>query len=195
MAYIEFYSVTALKEDSIVNENVDTKVIAPIIKVCQQTYILPMLGTGLYNDIVTKLTADITLAAYPTTKTLLDDYIQPCLKWWIQTELPIALSYKYSNKGIQVASGDNSTNASMDDLIKLMEMAKDKAQWYSERLTYYLLANTVTFPLFDNPGNTIDTIVPRKNNYTKGIYLGGDQDYFGMETFSDREHYMKKSGL
>jgi sorbitol-specific phosphotransferase system component IIC len=58
------------------------------------------------------------------------------------------------------------------DLLKLEERFKDNAEWYSQRITNYLLENSTLYPLYLSPGNGIDTIIPKKTMYSSGMYLG-----------------------
>ena len=191
MSNILFINETALKESSLINENVDMKMITPTIRLAQEKNILPLLGTGLYNDLKSAIQSDPTMASHSAYKTLLDDYVQPCLVWWVMVEMPVALTFRYMNKAVMNNSSENGQPAQMFDLLKLMDSNKNNAEWYSERVTRFLLANTSIYPLFDNPGNTIDTIQPNRRNYNPGIYLGQEPETFGLKRFSDREHYMK----
>ncbi len=164
-----FISEQALKDNSIINENVDMKVLLPVIKLAQEKYMMPILGTGLYNELKTQITAaTITVL----NKTLLDDYIQPALIWWIMSEAPMPLTYKFMNKSVATRSSENANAASLNDLLKLEERFKDNAEWYSQRITNYLLQNIQSYPLYSNPGSGIDTIVPKKTMYSTGMYLG-----------------------
>jgi len=164
-----FISEQALKDNSIINENVDMKVLLPTIKLAQEKFMLPILGTGLYNQIKTQVSA-ATVSVL--NKTLLDDYIQPALIWWIMAEAPMPLTYKFMNKSVATRSSENSNAASLNDLLKLEERFKDNAEWYSQRITNYLLENSTLYPLYLSPGNGIDTIVPKRTMYSSGMYLG-----------------------
>lgn len=164
-----FISEQALKDSSIINENVDMKLLLPTIKLAQEKYVLPILGTALYNELKTQITS-ATLTVL--NETLLDDYIQPCLIWWIMAESPMPLTYKFMNKSVATRSSENANAASLNDLLKLEERFKDNAEWYSQRITNYLLENSTAYPLYLNPGNGIDTIVPKKTMYSTGMFLG-----------------------
>jgi len=145
------------------------KLLLPTIKLAQEKYVLPILGTALYNELKTQIT-NATLTVL--NETLLDDYIQPCLIWWIMAESPMPLTYKFMNKSVATRSSENANAASLNDLLKLEERFKDNAQWYSQRVANYLLENSTQYPLYLNPGNGIDTIVPKKSVYSTGMFLG-----------------------
>jgi hypothetical protein len=73
---------------------------------------------------------------------------------------------------VATRSSENANAASLNDLLKLEERFKDNAEWYSQRITNYLLQNIQSYPLYSNPGSGIDTIVPKKTMYSTGMYLG-----------------------
>lgn len=178
MRRIYFISETKLKEDSIINANVDVKLIEPLITECQEFYILPILGTGLYNKLQDDIQAFVSSATpIPSaSKTLLDEYIIPCLVKYIQYEAPIVLNYKFTNANVSTKNTDESLPITLDEIERIMRKFKDKAEWYAQRITLFLIANMVTYPLFINPGSNADTIHPNPTNYTSGMYLGPDSN-------------------
>jgi hypothetical protein len=178
MAVTHFIGEQALKDNSVLNENVDMKLITPIITLVQDKYVIQTLGTGQYNEVKSAIIADTTLASNSRIKTLVDDYIQPMMIWWILYELQPVLNYKLTNKSIAQKSSDNSQPAGRTDMLGLMDRHKDNAQYYTQRLINYLIANPTLFPLYFNPGNTVDTVVPRRRPYTKGLYLGPRKNSF-----------------
>jgi len=54
-ANILFISETTLKDRSLLQDNVDPKLIRPTIKQAQDMYIEPILGTGLYQELQTQI--------------------------------------------------------------------------------------------------------------------------------------------
>ncbi len=171
-----FISEAYVKAETVINEDVDNKYITSLIKDCQDMYILPLLGTALYNQIVAQLTADITMAGQANNKLLLDDYIIPCLAAYIRYEVPIVLNYKFTNKNLAKKSSDNSQPADMLELEKVVDFYKDKAQWRATRLTEYLVQNAaLKYPLYLQPGVGFDTIVPEKSSYDCGMFLDYDK--------------------
>lgn len=172
MADVFFISKTYLEEMSVINENTDWKILKPTIIMVQDIYLQKILGTPLYNDLKTKLIADITLATYPNEKALIDNYISKALIWYIKMEATMEFKFRYMNKGVMVKNSDNSQPADTNDLKYLMDKWRVNAEMYAQLLTDYLIMNTQTFPKYlevDNSG-----MVAKQKNYTSGIYL---QDY------------------
>ncbi|CAB4153001.1 hypothetical protein UFOVP617_44 [uncultured Caudovirales phage] len=168
-----FISVKTIKERTGLHANVDEKLILPEILTSQDMYILPALGTALYNRLQDGIDAD-DLTADETD--LLDTYITNCLVYYVMSELPMGLSYQFYNKGVVRKSSDNTDMPSAQDMIDVANRYKARAEFYKQRLVKFLRQSSTTtvFPLYNNPGNGVDTIRPDIEAYTTSIWLGDD---------------------
>ena len=162
-----------LKDRTAVHGNIDPKLLYPEIKDAQNMYILPILGTALYNKIINDVDSGTIAGDY---KDLLDDYIIDPLLNYVLATLPTAISYQFWNKGVLRKSGDNTELPNMSELMSISDNYRRKAEWYADRLNKYLKAQAdETFlPEYVNPGDEFDTIVPEDTSYTMPIYLGGE---------------------
>lgn len=172
-----FISETALKDSTILNENVDPKLIAPAIIEAQDIHIQTIIGSLLYDAIDTMIgnrsISGTTNSAY---KLLLDDYIQPALKYYTLAELVLPMSFKLMNKSIAARSSDNANPISSDDFALVRETFMSKAEWYGARLMYYLMDHRDTYPEYLNNSslNYFSRIVPKANTFTGGMFLEDD---------------------
>jgi hypothetical protein len=158
-----------LKENSVVQENVDEKIINPTIKEVQIYYIKPILGTSLYKDILNKIETNSLTTDY---KELIDDYILPCMIQWTLFELPYNMNYKFFNKSVGTQDADNMEAADLEELNKITDIRRNKAEYYSEQLTRFLMANPQKYPLYMSQTNVkCDTIFAKRSNYTSGLCL------------------------
>lgn len=167
-----------IKDRTSVHGNIDPKLIYPDIKAAQDMYVLPILGTGLFNKLQT-LISDNTIgdAANANYKLLLDRYVVDTLIYFTLSELPVTISFQFWNKGVVRKQGDNADPASMSELVDLSNKYKNRAEFYANRLKYYLLEYASTqFPEYLNPGSTADTITPGMNQFSLPVYLGDDRD-------------------
>ena len=168
-----------IKERSAIHGNLDDKLIFPDIKAAQDMYIMPILGTALFNKLQT-LISDGTItsdAAKINYKNLLDKYIVDALMYYVLSELPETISYQFWNKGVMRKQGQDTELPSMSELIDISNRYKNKAEFYANRLKLYIQANAATkFPEYLNPGNTQDTVTPEQRAFTTGIYLGDDNN-------------------
>lgn len=176
-----FISEDRLKETSYLDENVDVKLIKDVIELCQDKYILPLLGTALYNEVADKIDNDQISGSY---ETLLENYIHKALKWYVLYEGIPTLTYKFMNKSIVKKNSENSSPIDTEEVTRLMDNFRNNAEMFAQRLTSYLIANNTTFTLYDNAGSTSDTIHPKKNSYTTSIWLGGSSSCGG--SYEDR---------
>lgn len=170
MAQTFFISVQYVKENSIVDENVDEKYIRIAIQKAQKNFILYFIGTGLYNEIASQIQAN-TLSGLNTT--LLDSYIAPCLLSYTLVELSPFLLYKMSNRNLGVKDADKMTATDWATMDKVMERFENDAQLEAKKLRDYLLENQTQYPLYYSPGTGIDIIYPKQDTFEQSIWLGG----------------------
>jgi len=164
-----FISVQTIKDRTGLHANVDEKLVLPEIKTAQDMYILPALGSALYNELQNAVVAN-SFTALQTT--LLDDYIVDCLVYYVMSELPMGLSYQFYNKGLLRKSGENTENPSMQDMIDVANRYRARAEFYKQRLIKYLKQNNASYPNYLNFGSGIDSIKPDNDGYTVSMWLG-----------------------
>lgn len=157
-----------VKSNSILDENVDERLMVGALWTAQREYIKPILGTDLFDDIIAKAAAG-TLASNDLI--LVNTYIAPCLLNYLVFEMTPILAYKYRNKGVMQQTSENSQATSFDDLAHLLSRWKDKAEMFGEDAIAYLCANSTLFPLYSTNSDS-DDIHPSKSAYTGGLYLG-----------------------
>ncbi|HBT93684.1 MAG TPA: hypothetical protein DEB23_05410 [Chitinophagaceae bacterium] len=190
-----FISVQSIKDRTGLHANVDEKLVLPEIKTAQDMYILPALGSALYNELQTAVDTN-TYTNLQTT--LLDDYIVDTLIYFVMSELPQGLSFQFYNKGLLRKSGENQENPSMQDMIDVANRYKARAEFYKQRLIKYLKQNNALYPNYLNFGSGIDSIKPDNEGYTVSMYLGdaccNDDDYDGKRKRTFEERYQGNIG-
>lgn len=172
----QFISVDKIKEDTLINSNVDNKLIVPLILDCQIDQILPVIGSGLYSELVSQITNN-TLTTL--NRTLLDQYIIPCLEKYVVYEACISINFKLTNANFAKKNTEDSQPLTIEEMLFFMDKIKDKAEVRKERITKYLVANITSYPLYANAGSSVDTVHPSRENYTSGLYLGLGCKYCG----------------
>ena len=157
-----------IKDNSILDDNVDERLMVDALWTSQREYIKPILGTDLYDDIIAKAAAG-TLASNDLI--LVDTYIAPCLVKYLVFEMTHIIAYKYRNKGVVQQNSENSQSTSFEDLNHLLNRWRDKAEMFGNDIILYLCANTDLFPLYST-NSDIDDIKPISQTFTGGLYLG-----------------------
>lgn len=177
MAKAAFIKVQFVKDNApYIDENVDEKKLAFAILTVQDLRIHPIIGTGIFDNIKTEIIAGSVSTFNPDNKTLLDDFIQPAMLWWIIAEFPMWFTYALTNKSVMKKSSDNSTPIDTGEQTRIEQRAKDTAEWYTKRIIEYLLENQADYPLYANPGSGVDVIHPLRKNYDVGMWLGIDSN-------------------
>jgi hypothetical protein len=178
MANVLFISENFVKDNTLLHENIDFKFIRPVIMLSQDIHLQPKLGTTMFNELKTQIIGGSLTTA---NTTLLNDYIQPMLLYWVQAEAPAAISYKFLNKGLMQQSSENSSTSSLDEINFISQKYKDKAEWYTERLVNFLLENDADYPAYRNPESGLDIIQPDTRTYSTGMFLGRSRRITSLE--------------
>ena len=161
-----FISVDYLRDNSIINGNVDGVYLEPYITIAQNIHIEAIIGTKLYNNLVSTISSLSVV-----DKKLLDDYIQPALIQWSMYEALPFINYKLTNKSVSTNGSDNADPVGLEEIHYLRESIKSAAESLSERTTDFLRENVLDYPLYCANGDALDDIHPNKDNFTCGLVL------------------------
>jgi len=172
---VYFISEDYVKEQSAILDNVDDNFISSHILESMNIHIQNIVGTKQYDALVADY--DETGGTFSTAiyKTLIDDYIQPCLLYYTLYESVYDLYMRFTNKGITTQASEYSATVDTTLMEKRRMDFQNKAEFYAERLMKFLLDNQDTYILYrdwcdnDNPHGTM---VPEMDtNYFNGMYL------------------------
>lgn len=180
-ANILFIGEDLLKSRTGISEAIDGNQINPQIKVAQDIYVQPALGSTLYLRLQSGIeAANLTV----NEKTLLNSFVTDCLVWYTVSLLPMALGYQFFSKGVLQKTSENSNAPSRADLELISNQYKQTAEFYKQRLINYLRQNYSLYSEYFTPGGGLDVIFPEKKAYTCPIYLGGDHATYENRSFS-----------
>jgi hypothetical protein len=175
-ANILMISEQSFKDFTIASNNIDLKNLTQIIKMTQDRFIHPLCGSALYNKILTLINdGTITSGGNAIYKTLLDSYLTDTLFNYVLGELPMAMQYKFVNKGVMKKTSENSEQPTYAELQSISKYYQGYAEWYAERTINYLTANSTLYPEYLNPGSDITAIWPTSNQYRTAINLGNGE--------------------
>jgi hypothetical protein len=170
MATTYFVTERYLKDNTTISNNCDVKDVLINVRPVADMYSRSVLGTYFYNDLLTKYNNQ-TLT--PDEAALVSN-IQPTIAWKAASESVISLSYQLKNKGIQTQSGDFSSNGEYKEIMFLVHHYSDRADFYLQRLSDYLIENKDLFDAFNSDLNTDSTAKKNceggsGNNFQSGI--------------------------
>jgi hypothetical protein len=161
-------SEETLRERTVVSNEVDTKYLQQVITDCQETHVQELIGTPLYKRLVAGVDAgDLS----NDEKELLDDYITNVLMFYVLSELPMALSYKFTNKSLLKKTAENAESASMSDIERVMKYYMNKAEFHAQRTIKYLCEKTESGSLFPQYTEYTKDLKPKRKGYKCAFVL------------------------
>ena len=170
MARVFLLSIKTLKENSVVNNNVDEMYVLPAIEYSQDAGLQPLIGTKLYNRLM-DMVEDGTIENNDDYKYLLDEYITPFLLNKVTAEIQIPLAFKLRNQGVVQQTGENTYVPSLKDMQYVTQNYENKANFYGNRLSDFLRANRSKYPEYCKIDSCAD-MHSDSGAYKTGLYLG-----------------------
>lgn len=177
MTFSAFLTVKNLKDNSPILSYVNEDELQVYIRPAQDIYIQRGLGTKMYYNLMSKVA---TQTLIPIEVELITQYIQPALVWWATHEFALYANYKFTNKSISKQNSDNSTPSDLSEVNYVTTNIRNKAEYFSERLTKHLMGSIAVFPdyiqVYDN---LYENVPSTRDNFFWGIYTGGSGCGFG----------------
>lgn len=167
-----FFDQDYFHEETEMDENVDWKLIRPVIWRCQKIYIEDLIGTPLYDVIEAEIIANAGALTTGRLVTLVNTYIAPCLVYYTLMESTLPMTYKLRNRSLQTHRSPDTDEVDLSDIRYIKAEYKDIAEKFAKRVTAYLRANTTTYTEFTT-FTTSDQIRPTDAKSTVSVYLPG----------------------
>lgn len=162
-------STEFLKAHTIINNNVTDELLNNAIFEAQVIHIQQTIGTKLYDKLLTLVrTNDIHQPQYADYKNLLDGYVMECTAYWALYECLPYIRYKVVNKGVETQNSEWSNGVDSQELNRLQESIADKAQFFTRRLSDFILQNRNLYPEYIM-NNKIDELHPNGGEYFSGF--------------------------
>jgi len=140
MKQITFINVKELKDNSIIQDNVDEKILSRAILEFQELEVEPLLGETLYK----RLSDELVKLKTVSNHILSDDdqalmrKIRPYLSYGTLVYSFNELHYKVTNSGIQKLTDSNAQSGNRDDISALRSTYTSKLDSYKARLIDYM---------------------------------------------------------
>lgn len=197
MSKVLLIGVKLIKAESIIEENVDDKVLSKVILNVQEIQLKGILGKELYDTVCNEVTlkvADSTYVIPEPVNEMLNDYIKPFLVHATVAEFIAINNYKVSNKGVQKLNDNSSSSINASEIEYLKNYYDNYVSTYKSNLIKFLKENdlivkgadtNITLPTIgwflddgqrsasvsvsDNPKNEVDPAwaAQKGNYYTK----------------------------
>jgi hypothetical protein len=161
-----------IRENSVLNNNVDTIEITKSAYYIQDLIIQPILGTTFYREVMLAYSA-ATAGITPLTEDLdeLLMYIKPTLVNHAAAEVTMFLTLNVKAKGVQTQNGDFTNSVGDNTMWTVVKQITKRAEFYEERLRNWLHCNGSKFPTYKSQQNTNTDMVPEigKSAYNSPI--------------------------
>lgn len=178
---VQFVSTDYIRQNTVIENNVDDNKIVPFIFKVQATYLQQALGTSFFDHLQTAFIGSSLTAAETA---LIREYIQPMVVEYTLYEVLPFLNYKATNKAISTENSEFSTPSGLDEIKYLRNSVRDMAEFYLKRLNKYLCDNLTLFPVYAASTGT-DNLAKSSKSYFSGIYIPNRNKIDRMDSYSD----------
>ncbi len=182
MSFSQLISSNYLYNSSILDDNVDPKLLDSNIVYAQNTHIQEILGEALYMSIMNQSAANIYTSVY--YQTLLYNWIQPALMYWALYESAPYIQFKFTNKSILKQTSDHSEAIALTDLTYLRNDLRNKAEAYTSRVREYIINNPSQLPEYYQTVN-MGAIRPNNTAYDSGWQFSSPSEWTKIPTRYD----------
>ena len=141
-------SIATLKDEYLIDENLEDKFLLSNIKKCQDFIIREILGEDKFNQLISAIDAG---SVSDSDNKLIREYIQPVIAYYVMSEVIYTTAYKFKNSPVETGK--------FDELIKVSNKYRHDCDKYQELLKEYMCDNNI--------------IVENGNTYKTGLFLGG----------------------
>ena len=131
-----FVSEKVIKENSIIEDNTDSKIIKITLDEIQQLELKPIIGDELYNEIESEIVKKSEDSQYEIPENIINalDIIKPFLIYGVLSQIAIPLTYKATNKGFVVKDDTSADTTSGTDLGFIINFYRSKFDAFKKRL-------------------------------------------------------------
>lgn len=129
-----------IKAQTIIEQNVDAKILSKVILNAQETKLRSILGADLYDSVL-KMVADKVTSGTTIEQpyaTLIDTYIQPYLVNATLVDFLVVNNYKITNKGVLKMRDDVAESLNAQELDYARNYYENYAVSYKHMLIEYL---------------------------------------------------------
>lgn len=188
MAIRLFITPQEIQQTTIMGGNVDIDNFQFCIDSVQITVIEPLLGTELYDKIVSDFTADTLTGNYLT---LFNEYVKPITKYESTAQYINIAQYKLTNGGIFKHSPENSEVVPKDEVQSIASVYHNNAQVYVQRFNKWICKNAIPeYKLYQDEVNAT-----KSTQLVGGLWFGSREnsvsDDFGFSSGSISGDYLE----
>ena len=136
-----------LKNNTIIDGNVDTAKFIQFMRIAQEVHIQNYLGTSLYRAIQAKIIAVTLTGDYLD---LVNNYLKDMVIYFAMVDYVPFAAFQISNGGVFKHRSENSDTATKEEIDSLTEKYRQFAQFFTRRFLDYICDNSNLFPEYNS---------------------------------------------
>ena len=136
-----------LKNNTIIDGNVDTAKFIQFMRIAQEVHIQNYLGTSLYRAIQAKIIAGTLTGDYLD---LVNNYLKDMVMYFAMVDYVPFAAFQISNGGVFKHRSENSDTATKEEIDSLTEKYRQFAQFFTRRFLDYICDNSNLFPEYNS---------------------------------------------
>ena len=136
-----------LKNNTIIDGNVDTAKFIQFMRIAQEVHIQNYLGTSLYRAIQAKIIAGTLTGDYLD---LVNNYLKDMVMYFAMVDYVPFAAFQISNGGVFKHRSENSDTATKEEIDALTEKYRQFAQFFTRRFLDYICDNSNLFPEYNS---------------------------------------------
>lgn len=182
-------SEAKVRQFTSLNNSVDTELVKNCIRTAQDYWLQNIIGTVLYNKLLSDVDADTLTGNY---ETLVLNYIQDFLLYAVYYESLEEIFLRPRNNGLLRPNGGESSDPVDKDIYDMKRQSvRNKMEYYAQRLTNYILEEESYFPELEQG----DKLYQQEPDYTskyknpfvmQGSYYLDWARKYGIRTYDRR---------
>lgn len=144
MTTVFLLSEAKLRQFTDINDSLDTALVKNAIREAQDIHLQRIIGTKLYDKLLSDVTAGTLTGAY---ETLVNDYLQDFLLYAAYYETLEAVFIRPRNNGLLTPTGgENSIEVDRTLFNQKRQSVENKMEFYADKLSSYLSEEQSSFP-------------------------------------------------
>jgi len=136
-----------LKNNTIIDGNVDTAKFIQFMRIAQEVHVQNYLGTSLYREIQDKIINDTLTGDYLD---LVNNYLKDMVIYFAMVDYVPFSAFQISNGGVYKHRSENSDTATKEEIDSLTEKYRQIAQFFTRRFLDYICENSNLFPEYNS---------------------------------------------
>lgn len=163
-------SESKIRQFTDINDSLDTALIKNAVREAQDIHLQRIIGTNLYNKILSDIDAGTLTGDYST---LVNGYIQDFLLYAAYYETLEAIYLRPKNNGLLTPTGgENSINVDRTLFNQKRQSVENKMEYYADRLSNYISEEQNLFPELNNNNKLYEQNPDYASQYRSPIVFG-----------------------